>query len=227
MCFSAAASFSLGGLLSVAGIVSLKKARHTSEIPFASIPLIFAAQQVTEGITWLSLNDSSAAISPGFSTYAFLFFAQVVWPFWIPFSFFQLKKKHESRLPEKILLILGTAVSLYLAYCLVTYPVSAKLIVQHIAYDQDYPANLGPYYAVLYLMATIVPPFLSNIRHMWLLGAAILISYILTAVFYTEYVVSVWCFFAAIISILILAIKRDVHVKHKLKEIPASKTGRQ
>jgi hypothetical protein len=44
---------------------------------------------------------------------------------------------------------------------------------------------------------------------MWMLGITILISYIMTTIYYTDYVVSVWCFFASIISIVVFFIIRE------------------
>ena len=46
MCFSATASFITGGVLSAVGVVTIKKAEKKSEIPFASIPLLFGIQQM-------------------------------------------------------------------------------------------------------------------------------------------------------------------------------------
>jgi len=41
---------------------------------------------------------------------------------------------------------------------------------------------------------------------MQLLGATILISYIFTTLFYKEYLLSIWCFFAAILSGIVFLI---------------------
>ena len=57
MCFSATASLTAGGLLSLTGIATLKKAKDNKRNAFAAIPLIFGIQQITEGILWLSLEN--------------------------------------------------------------------------------------------------------------------------------------------------------------------------
>ena len=93
MCFSATASFSAGVVLTVIGIATLKKVQHPSQIMFASIPLIFAVQQITEGVLWLALPSTAyPAIQVSF-TYIFLFFAQVVWLLWVPLAILLLEKK--------------------------------------------------------------------------------------------------------------------------------------
>ena len=86
MCFSASASFGAGIVLSVIGIASLKKVQHASQIPFAALPLIFAIQQFSEGILWLVLPNLEYLILRQVITYVFLFFAQIVWPVWVPFA---------------------------------------------------------------------------------------------------------------------------------------------
>jgi hypothetical protein len=110
---------------------------------------------------------------------------------------------------------IGAIVSLYLASCLMSYHVEARIIGYHISYRQDYPAVLGNYVGVLYVIATIAPAFFSGIKHMWYLGAAILISYIMTEIFYTGYIVSVWCFFASVISITVFAIMHEIEKTNK------------
>ena len=50
MCFSATASFSAGAFLLGLGTLTLKSARRPRELPFAAIPLLFAIQQLSEGV---------------------------------------------------------------------------------------------------------------------------------------------------------------------------------
>ena len=57
MCFSAAASLAAGGTLSVVGGLTLAKVKNKSELPFASIPLLFGIQQAIEGAVWLSFGS--------------------------------------------------------------------------------------------------------------------------------------------------------------------------
>jgi Family of unknown function (DUF6629) len=220
MCFSAGASFGAGAVLSVIGVASIKKAQTPSQIIFASIPLIFAIQQITEGFLWLSLSNPAYASLQKVTTYGFLFFAQIVWPVWVPFSILKLESKEKRRKSEIILAGIGALVSLYLFYCLLNFPVEAKIIGYHISYQQDYPAAISNYCGALYIVATIVPPFFSHTRRMWLLGTAILISYIITKIFYTDYIISVWCFFASVISIAVFAILHELNNPDKI--IPKS-----
>lgn len=210
MCFSASASFGAGVILSVIGVASLKKVQGPSQIIFASIPLLFASQQFSEGFLWLSLSNPTFAALESATTYIFLFFAQIVWPVWIPLGVLKLEKNRGNKKILRILFGIGIIVSLYLAYCLSSYHIQAKIMGSHITYVQDYPDLFRQFGGILYFSATVLPPYFSSYKKMWILSVAIFISYIFTFIFYEGYIISVWCFFASIISILILVIMQEI-----------------
>jgi hypothetical protein len=217
MCFSANASLGAGLALSVIGVLSIKKVQRPSLLLFASIPFIFGVQQIAEGVLWLTLPHPEYINTQRVATFVFLFFAQLLWPLWVPIAILMAEKKETRKNIQKVLVGLGLLMSFYLAYCLLTFNVEAKIIGKHITYFQNYPVSLQPYSMVLYLIVTITPTFFSHVKHMWLLGICILISYIITMIFYQHYVVSVWCFFSSIISLSIYAIIRGI-VKTEQKE---------
>ncbi len=220
MCFSSNASFGAGVVLSVIGVASIRKVQKPRQLLFASIPLIFAVQQVAEGVLWVTLPNPDDITTQKSSTYIFLFFAQILWPLWVPVAILLLEKNDTRKKVQKILIGAGVLVGFYLAYCLMSYHVQAKIIGYHIAYIQDYPASLRVYVIGLYALATVAPPFFSHIKRMWILGAAILIAYLITAVFYEHYILSVWCFFSSIISISVYAIMVEIsNSKHPLSPI--------
>ena len=210
MCFSANASFTAGTVLSVIGAISVRKVKSPSQLFFASIPVIFAIQQFSEGFLWLSLTKPAFAELKTYMTYIFLFFAQIVWPFWVPFAVMKMKPSNEKNVFGKVLIMCGSIVSLYLGYCLLNYSVDARADGMHITYDQPYPKSVAFICGILYVFATVFPPFFVGIKRMWLLGIAILISYVVTTVFYNEYLVSVWCFFASVISIAVYSVVNEL-----------------
>ena len=206
MCFSASASFGAGALLTGIYVASKRKATSPSQTYFASIPLIFAAQQITEGFVWLSLTGNAHPTLQQVATYTFLIIAQVVWPIWVPYSILKLQPKEQRRRSEYILVAMGAIVSIYNSYCLMSFPVEAEIVEHHISYKQNHPTALPTLIGLLYIAATIFPPFLSRINGMWMLGTAVLISYLITTLFFAHSTVSVWCFFASIISTAVYAI---------------------
>lgn len=206
MCFSTEASFGAGAVLTVIGIATIKTAQSPSHRFFASIPFLFAMQQISEGFLWLSLSNPLYAPLQQASTFVFLFFAEILWPIWVPFAVYKLEPLENRKKILKIFIGLGAFVSLYLTYCLFNFPVEAKAMEHHIFYKQSFPLSFSPYATLIYVIATVVPHFISSIRRMWMFGSTVFISYLITAVFYTNYIVSVWCFFASFISISIFAI---------------------
>jgi len=222
MCFSAGASFGAATILSTIGVLSIKKAQSPSDTVFASIPMLFAIQQLAEGVLWLALSNPSYAWLQQGATYIFLVFAQVIWPLLVPVSILLLEKKEERKKVQKVLIGIGAVISVYLGFCLLFYNVQASIVGYHISYELDFPPTFGGVGSLLYVIATIVPPFFSSYKRMWTLGTAILISYIITMIFYTDYIISVWCFFASIISIAVLAIMYEIKKANDESNIPAS-----
>jgi hypothetical protein len=220
MCFSATASFGAGVVLSIIGVASMKKIQHPSQILFASIPLLFAVQQIAEGILWVTLPNPAYTLMSQVMTYVFLFFAQFFWPLWVPIAILMLEKESKRKRFQKILVGMGMIVALYFAYCLILYPVHATIVGYHVTYKVEYPNLLGRYGGIFYLIATVAPPFFSHIKRMWMVGTTMFISYLITAIFYDHYVVSVWCFFASIISISIYAIM--IEIRNMTKKIPVT-----
>jgi general stress protein CsbA len=190
MCFSAVSSISAGVALSGVGVLTLKKARSTN----------------TEGVLWIALLNPVYSDLQVVATYNFLFFAQLLWPVWVPLGVLFMDPKHDRGIAIKIMLGIGVMVSLYLGYCLLNFPVKAVAAAGHIAYEQDYPAVFGRSVSYLYFLATVIPLFASRVAWMWLMGAAVTISLLISAILYTDYVISVWCFFSAVISMIVLLI---------------------
>lgn len=210
MCFSATASFGAGVALSAISYATIRKAQSPQQMVFASIPLIFCVQQISEGFLWLALSNPAYAPFEHVSMYVFLIFAQIVWPTWIPLSIYILETNTKRKKLLKLFVGIGALVSLYLAYCMAANHVEANIIGYHVSYNQDYPLSLQFTGGLLYIIATIIPGFISSVKKMKVLGATIFISYCMTRVFYEDYIISVWCFFATVISFVVLAIMYEV-----------------
>lgn len=214
MCFSATASFSAGVILTGIGVASFKKTTKPSQRIFAAIPLLFAVQQFAEGILWIVLSNTvDYAQLEKFSTAVFIVIAQIVWPIWVPLSIQQLETNRNARQWLTFFTILGFIVSLTLAWCFISYEVTAEIDGYHITYLQNYPDFYLGLVSYLYVLVTILPPFLSHFKRMWLLGLMILVSYLVTKIYYDDYLISVWCFFAAIISALVYYVLFEVKSK--------------
>jgi hypothetical protein len=128
-----------------------------------------------------------------------------------------LEKSGTRKNIPKVLVAAGLFIGVSLAYCLITYMAEAQIGANYIAYFQAYPLSLKIYGIVLYLVATLHPLFFSHIKHKWIFGTTILISYIITALFYDYYILSVWCFFSSTISIYIYVLIREISITQRRK----------
>ncbi|MEO6883911.1 MAG: DUF6629 family protein [Bacteroidia bacterium] len=217
MCFSASGSFGASAVLAVISIATVKQIQHKSQIVFACIPIFFSLQQFTEGLVWLSFASPFNATMNLYGTYIFLLFSQIVWPLWIPIAMIMVENKGRRRKIQRLFVVIGLTEAIFQTYCLFTYPVHSQIIGHHIYYQLDYHMSAAIKYteSAFYIAATIISPFFTSIKRMWIVGLAILISCVITVLFYKHYTVSVWCFFASIISISIYLIMREIKIPYQ------------
>lgn len=202
MCFSATASFVTAGVTGAIGMVALTRVTEPRQVPLAATPLLFALQQGTEGFLWLHLPLApGGSIATGL-TFLFLFFAQVFWPAYAPFAVLLTEPDERRRRVMHLCLAAGVGVGAYLLWWLLTRPYGAVVLDGHIVYQTVYEHPLAV--ALAYLAATALPLILSSQRTVVVLGAIILVGSAVAYVFYWESFVSVWCFFAAAASVVIL-----------------------
>ena len=216
MCFSSNASFGASAVLAVVGVVAIAKAKNTPGRLFAAIPFIFSIQQFAEGMLWLSMKEHDIGGMGGMSNFStnhpffrdvFLVFALVLWPFYVPFTVWLLENNKKRKRILSVPLAAGIAVSLCLLYVLLTFPVQVMGEKHHIHFEFDLPvetSNVKWLISLLYFMSTIAAPFISSNKRMKWLGLAFLLSYTIAVIFYSGFFVSVWCYFAALLSVLVL-----------------------
>ena len=92
-------------------------------------------------------------------------------------------------------------VGVFLLYFIVTGAVAGAAVGQHGLYES--PHFLCVPVMARYLLATCVTGFVSSHTFVRLFGALSLLSYAAAYAFATQAVIWVWCFFAAILSVLI------------------------
>lgn len=211
MCFSAPASFVAGTVLSAIGVATIKRVERRTELPLALIPLLFGIQQLVEGVLWLTLSRDAPVLRQTL-TYVYSVFSHVWWPIYVPFAVGMLESTPWRKRTLIAFQVAGLVVGLYLLFIIVTQPIVAEIdgghIVRHIVYVSPH-FYLAPV-MVLYLAATCVSSFISSHPFVRLFGALALVSFIAAYLFYSRALVSVWCFFAAVLSIVIY-----VHLRYR------------
>lgn len=206
MCFSASASFGAAVVLSAIGVITVKQTKKPSHFVFAFIPILFAVQQVSEGFVWLALQNPEYAQWQSVPIHVFMVFAHIIWPSWIVFAAVLIEKEKARKKILSVLLGVAFFLSASEIYSMIMYSTRAEIRGHHVQYLFNYPKPYLIATEVLYAFTIILPCFISSVRKMWLLGIAFTVSFIVSTVFFKVYLLSVWCFFAAVMSILIYLI---------------------
>ncbi len=218
MCFSATASFTAGAVLLGIGTLTLRSVDHPREIAFAAIPILFAIQQLIEGAIWLTFQHDVPHLN-AVLTHAYSVFSHVLWPIYVPVAVFLIEPLRLRRQALRAFVAGGIGVGTYLLYILVAYPTISRISGQHIEYVS--PHFFAAAVMTLYLLSTTVSPVVSSHRLVKVFGVLALLAFGLAYYFYAVWFISVWCFFAALLSAVIylhFAIRRPArpHLAEKV-----------
>ena len=203
MCFSATANFVGSGVLAAVGVVTLTQVKHRRELLFASLPTLFAIHQFIEGFVWLGLDGYVSQTTMHNMGAAFMLYAQGLLPLLIPLAVLLFEPTAKTRNRMWPFLLLGTGTSLYMLWALIAYPVQISVRGNSIVYINDATNNTT--LAILYVIATCGSLFFSRVKDMVVFGAANLTILLVVMAVKRYAFTSLWCAYAAIASIIILA----------------------
>jgi hypothetical protein len=204
MCFSATASLIAGGSLSTAGVAVLTQATAKKMLPFAAVPLLFGIQQTIEGVVWLSFGSPQLN---ELTTFAYSMFSHVLWPIFVPLAVLLLEPDPVRRRILYVFLALGTAVGTYLLYSVLQDGITSRVLDGSISYDS--PHLYTPAVLTLYVLATCLSSVVSSHFFIRMFGVVMFTAFIVTGLMFSETFISVWCFFAALLSALVFWFIRD------------------
>lgn len=198
MCFSAGASFAASGVIAFAAGATMAHVKNKRQLLLAAIPLVFSLQQFLEGILWMTPRGDPLTT---FAMYAFLFFAMAFWPAWIPFATLMNEPDARRKKIMYFFCLLGLGVAVYQIGALITKPISYEIWNNHIRYIVGAPLQISG--LPIYVAAVTGALFTSSHRGLLLLGAAMLISLFISLAFFYAAYGSVWCFFSAVLSLMV------------------------
>ncbi|HVK08035.1 MAG TPA: DUF6629 family protein [Gemmataceae bacterium] len=205
MCFSADVSVGTALALLPAGAYCLEAAwrKDRAYLPLATVPVLFGVQQLCEGRVWAALDAGHLDLARGPSL-AFLFFAFVVWPVGIPAAVAAVESGTRSRV---FLAVAGVGAVVAAGYYL---PIAADggrglnpaAVGHSIRYDLSaVPAANGWFWLTLYLVTVSGPLLASRNGRLRPMGAAVMAAAAVSYVLFEYAFASVWCFFAAVLSL--------------------------
>jgi|SRR5665213_3086469 len=201
MCFSATANFVGSSVLGVIGVATLMEVKHRRELLFAAMPCLFALHQFTEGFVWLGLDHRLSSLVAHDAGAAFVLYAQGLLPFLLPLGILLLEPTLQRRRRMLLFVILGVALALYILWGLIAYPLQVFVKDSSIVYQNAMTATMTV--AALYVIATCGALFFSGFRYLvvlaWLNLAGLIVVMIVKRYAFT----SLWCAYAAAISVII------------------------
>lgn len=202
MCFSAEADLVAGVVVGGAGVDALRHVRHKREIGIAALPLVFGTHQLTEALVWWGLDGKVAASIGEAATWVYLVVAFAL-PIVVPLAVRALETDPGRRRAMAPFAVVGGVVAAILLAELFSGPATATACNRYLAYDIG--LSHGGTIAVGYIAATCLPLLLASERRVVLFGIGNLVAVSVLAVVVAEGVISLWCAWAAVTSLLIVA----------------------
>jgi hypothetical protein len=213
VCFSAEASFAAGVALIPAGgyCLWMSALKKPTFVGLALVPMLFGIQQISEGFVWQGMHRHDDAQTRSASL-VFLFFALAFWPFWFPVLTALIEPQKTRRRFFIGLALLATIWFWILYFPLITGSVSFEIQDRHHSIEYQY---LGlPVYRyldktplrLLYFASVALPPLLSSETWGRIPGIVLGASALLAVLVFDYAFVSVWCFFAAVLSVYICVV---------------------
>ncbi|HET6153019.1 MAG TPA: DUF6629 family protein [Marmoricola sp.] len=200
MCFAPQADLVAGVVVTGIGIDTLRRTSRRDLLPLASLPLVFGAHQLIETLVWWNQRGevSDCVGKPAAWIYAMI--ALCIVPVLVPFAFYRAGTSRS--VPIGRALVVGGAVSAtILFFTLVFGTMHATIDGHHINYHVGTPVL--PFTLGLYIIATCAPGLLANSTSLRVYGTANLVVVALLMWLAQSALVSLWCVWAAVSSVLI------------------------
>lgn len=212
MCFSAEMDVAAGVVVGAIGVEGLRHVRRPRELALGVLPVLLGAHQLTEAFVWWGEGGLVPTSTARTAMWVYMAFAYVVLPVLVPAVVLGVEPDAFRRRGIALFAALGTIVSLLYLQAMVRGPVSAVVDGNRIAYHTG--LGHGGVVAGLYMLATVGALLASSHHLIVAFGKANLIALPALALLYTEALASLWCAWAAVTSIIVVAHLRHATMGH-------------
>jgi hypothetical protein len=202
------------------GVATLTEVRHRRELLFAAMPCLFAVHQFTEGFVWLGVDHRLPAIFTHDAGAAYVLYAQGLLPFLLPLSVLLIEPTVRQRRRMLAFVTLGGALALYILWGLIAYPLQVYAAGHGIVYLNQ--ISTTEMVAVLYVIATCGALFFSGFRDLIVLGWLNLVGLLVVMEVRRYEFTSLWCAYAAVVSVIIYFFFRRSRAQRPAKYALAS-----
>jgi hypothetical protein len=221
MCFSATVSYSAAAVLVSTGVYAVQQARRLppAYLLWALIPVLFGLQQAFEGRVWQELDAGQPGAAIRYAQ-GFHFFSHFLWLWWIPLCSYLVEPRlagMAAKVRRRVMAgcaMFGAFAGTLVYSTIFMHPewMSVSVKLHSIVYDFSVPFpspfHLSVTPAALYALTILVPLFISSHKLIRIFGVLVMFSMVFASDVYSYAYVSVWCFFAAVLSLYIVYIIR-------------------
>ena len=196
--YFAVLNFTLSGAIGLVGLLTFTKVSTPREVVFASLPLLFALHQFTEGFVWLGVSGHIEQRALELAAGIFIYYAQGVLPFLVPLAIWLIEKDGYRKKILGILSLLGLSLAVYTMYGLAIVPSSVTVVNDTLSYTNPWTKNI--YDATIYILTTCGALMLSSSIAVSLFGLLNLIGLTIIFLLRPYGFTSLWCLYSAAIS---------------------------
>lgn len=201
MCFSPTASFVAAGVIATIGVATLRHVREPRTLLFAAVPLLFAFHQFTEGLVWLGLDGTISQVALHRASFLFTIYAQGLLPTLMPAAVALMEPPGRRRTAIVGLTAIGAVASAWDLWGLLFYP--SRVFIDHAAIAYRNPLTGNLFISLLYILATCGALLLSSHRVVRWYGVLNVIGLTVVQMVREYAFASIWCFYAASLSVMI------------------------
>jgi hypothetical protein len=199
--FMAVLNFTLSGMIFVVAILTLRKVSTPKEVLFASLPLFFALHQFTQGFVWLGTENLIDPRAYEMAKTLFVIYAQGILQFLVPLAVWMLEPKGLRKDLLALLTGIGGILAAYALWELSVTPTEVSVVHGVLYYNN--PSTSKVWFALGYVLTTCGSLILSRSIAITLYGILNLIGLTLIYLINPYGFTSVWCLYAAAISVLL------------------------
>ena len=202
MCFSPEADFAGGAIVATLGVETLRRVRAPRELIVGALPLLFGLHQLVEAFVWLGLRGQVSTGLGDAARDAYVIYAHAILPVIVPLGFLLLERDRRRARWLFPFVCLGVLLGGYLLWQVTAYPVGAQQGDRCIIYTTHAPNDVA--LTLLYVVVTCGPALISSRRYLRWFGVVNLVGVIGAALVNADGLTSLWCLYAAMVSVLIL-----------------------
>jgi len=215
VCYSPEADLIAGVVIGAVGIDVLRQVDDRRNLALAAVPIVLAAHLLVEAVAWWGLEGSVSAATGDLAVSVYLIIALGVVPVLVPLAVMLSEPDGQRQARMIPIVVVGMAVSSVLLFGMATNPHGATIGGRYLAYytvDPGYGLTAG-----FYVLAVCAPFLMSSQRLLVIFGVTNVVAFTLLSVLMSSGLISLWCFWAAVSSVVIARHIRETSTTRSFK----------